>query len=814
MSVAVRAGGQAVDNMSGILADLLKVERVAPGAHFFDDLGADSMLLAQFCARVRKHPDLPSLSIKDVYAHPTIAGLAAAKASEPTVGPTKVSEPGDGPSSRHARPGTRRQILLCGALQLLLTVAYGYAVSLVLVRGLGWITGATTIPGAFVRSMVFGTAGFLATCLAPIAVKWVLIGRWRPQQITVWSLAYVRFWAVSTLIKLNPLVLFVGTPIYPLYLRALGARIGRDVAIFANFVPICTDLLTIGSGSTIRQKVYANCYRARDGVIEIGPVTIGRDCYIGETSVLDINTRIGDRAQLAHASALFAGQRILAGERRQGSPAEQCTRVDQIQVSPMRCSDLRKIIFSLCQLLKAIIVVPAGLCIMAAVLAAFPGLERLLDPNSWMVTEWSFYLRVMIVMLMIFIGGVVAFGIAILTVPRLLQRAITPGRTYPLFGVHHEIHNWITLLTNVRFFTHLFGDSSAIPHYLRLLGWDLSRIEQTGTNFGLHVEQENPYLTRIGTGTVVADGLLIGNADFSNTSFRVSETRIGAHNFIGNDIAYPSQGRTGDNCLLATKVMIPIDGPVRENVGLLGSPSFEIPRSVQRDSRFEFFGTGVQLRRRLLAKNKYNAVTMLLYLLMQFGYLYGTVLLSAVALELFAVLGALAFPLITVFGMVLGLLFFSLVERASSGFRRLTPKYCSIYHPYFWSHERYWKLMTQPAALNGTPLKGWGWRLLGVRVGKRLFDDGSVFVDKSLITIGDDCTLNAGSIIQPHSQEDGAFKADTVTLGSGCTIGVGALVHYGVTIGDHVDLAPDSFLMKGEEVPPNARWGGNPAREL
>ena len=45
-------------------------------------------------------------------------------------------------------------------------------------------------------------------------------------------------------------------------------------------------------------------------------------------------------------------------------------------------------------------------------------------------------------------------------------------------------------------------------------------------------------------------------------------------------------------------------------------------------------------------------------------------------------------------------------------------------------------------------------------------------------------------------------------------LGVGALVHYGVTMGDGAVLAPDSFLMKGEEVPPHARWGGNPAREM
>ena len=86
--------------------------------------------------------------------------------------------------------------------------------------------------------------------------------------------------------------------------------------------------------------------------------------------------------------------------------------------------------------------------------------------------------------------------------------------------------------------------------------------------------------------------------------------------------------------------------------------------------------------------------------------------------------------------------------------------------------------------------------------------------ERTLVTIGDGCALNAGSEIQCHSQEDGTFKSDRIVLGAGCTIGVGALVHYGVTMGEGSVLAPDSFLMKGEEVPPGARWGGNPAREM
>ncbi len=59
-----------------------------------------------------------------------------------------------------------------------------------------------------------------------------LIGRWTRQRIRVWSLAYVRFWVVKKLVVANPVVrLCVGTPLYDLYLRALGAKVGRGALI-------------------------------------------------------------------------------------------------------------------------------------------------------------------------------------------------------------------------------------------------------------------------------------------------------------------------------------------------------------------------------------------------------------------------------------------------------------------------------------------------------------------------------------------------------------------------------------------------------
>jgi len=89
---------------------------------------------------------------------------------------------------------------------------------------------------------------------------------------------------------------------------ALGAKVGRGVAVFSRNVPVCTDLLTLGDGAVIRTASSFACYRAHSGVIQTGPVTIGKDAVLGEASVLDIDTFLGQSAQLGHASSLHPGQ--------------------------------------------------------------------------------------------------------------------------------------------------------------------------------------------------------------------------------------------------------------------------------------------------------------------------------------------------------------------------------------------------------------------------------------------------------------------------------------------------------------------------
>jgi len=112
---------------------------------------------------------------------------------------------------------------------------------------------------------------------------------------------------------------------------------------------------------------------------------------------------------------------------------------------------------------------------------------------------------------------------------------------------------------------------------------------------------------------------------------------------------------------------------------------------------------------------------------------------------------------------------------------------------------------------NGTPFKNLLWRVLGVKIGRRVFDDGCSMTDRAMVTIGDGAILNMGSSLQAHSLDDGTFKSDCITLAEGGTVGTYALVHYRVTMGKDSVLDAHSFLMKGSDLPPGERWCGNPA---
>src|SRR4051812_35053468 len=90
-TTTVESGVAIAQEFAQILAELLTVHEIGHDEHFFDDLGADSMLMAQFCSRVRKRPGLPKVSMKDIYGHSTISGLAGALSAAAPAAPAAAA---------------------------------------------------------------------------------------------------------------------------------------------------------------------------------------------------------------------------------------------------------------------------------------------------------------------------------------------------------------------------------------------------------------------------------------------------------------------------------------------------------------------------------------------------------------------------------------------------------------------------------------------------------------------------------------------------------------------------------------------------
>src|SRR5439155_9828065 len=188
--VEVRDRGMCADATTGVegifaevLAGVLRVDRVSVNSHFFDALGADSLVMAHFCARVRKRGDLPPVSMRDIYQHPTIRNLAAALAdARPSPGTPSVSAAIEAPM-----PTSTREYVLCGALQALFLLAYSYAAMLGIEAGYTWISAGSSAVEIYLRLALAGSAGLFVVGAVPIAAKWVFVGRWKPQQIRLWS---------------------------------------------------------------------------------------------------------------------------------------------------------------------------------------------------------------------------------------------------------------------------------------------------------------------------------------------------------------------------------------------------------------------------------------------------------------------------------------------------------------------------------------------------------------------------------------------------------------------------------------------------
>jgi non-ribosomal peptide synthetase-like protein len=162
-------------------------------------------------------------------------------------------------------------------------------------------------------------------CSAAIAVllKWAVIGRYRSSEHPLWSFFVWRDELVNSaheqLAGEWMLRFAIGTPLMSLYLRAMGAKVGRGVwcettAITEYDVVELCDGAAINRGSCLMTHVF------HDRMLCIGPTCVGAGATLGPTSAVLPDTRLGAGTCIGGHSVVLRGEELPAGTRWHGAP--------------------------------------------------------------------------------------------------------------------------------------------------------------------------------------------------------------------------------------------------------------------------------------------------------------------------------------------------------------------------------------------------------------------------------------------------------------------------------------------------------------
>jgi non-ribosomal peptide synthetase-like protein len=168
-----------------------------------------------------------------------------------------------------------------------------------------------------------GVPGFLLTVL----LKWLFIGKYKPQQKPMWTWKVWRSEAItSTYEALSvPFLLtyMQGTPWLPLLLRLLGVKTGKRV--WMNTTDITEfDMVSIGDDTALNTDCGPQTHLFEDRVMKVGHVKIGARSTIGAGTIVLYDSEIGDNTHIEALSLVMKGERLAPATNWAGSPVRPC----------------------------------------------------------------------------------------------------------------------------------------------------------------------------------------------------------------------------------------------------------------------------------------------------------------------------------------------------------------------------------------------------------------------------------------------------------------------------------------------------------
>jgi non-ribosomal peptide synthetase-like protein len=787
--------------LAAVWERLFQPQPVSINDDFFLDLGGHSLLAAQMVSELRKDVRFQELSVLDIYRHPTIERLAARlapAADEPAVDESPASDP-----AIEFHPTSSLAHFSCGLMQL---IGLYFVVGFFSLQWLGpYLTYTWMIDNDY---LIFeAILGSLATLVAiyplmlavAVAVKWTVIGRYKAGDYPLWGVYYFRWWFVHSILSAIPVNYLSGTPLLNWLYRLLGAKIGKGVVLGSDNLS-AFDLISIGADSSIGTDAQLTGYTVEQGRLRIGPVHIGERCFVGTRSVVREHAAMADDSRLEDLSMLSRGQTISAGETWAGSPARCCPSPEKQADDDFYPSRLRRCGYGV---LYALGVLIFPVIVLAAIL---PGMILMNHLNYQ--DEYYSYL---VVSPLVAVSFIVFLCLEIALFKWLLLGKVEPGR----YRVHSFFYwrKWFVdqlMELSLDVLGPLYATIYLAPWY-RLLGAKLGKRAEISTASFI-----SPDLLTIDDEGFIADAVSLGAARIDGGYMTVAATRIGKRSFIGNSALLPPGAVVPDNCLIGCLSAPPAGQTLAEGSSWLGSPSFFLPQrqkttSFSEESTFKptlklwLQRAAIEFCRVTLPSTCFITIT--------------SVLLSIVLLiheEILIVALLALFPLIyAAFGLAAALLVVA-VKWLLMGRYRASEQ--PLWSTFVWKTElvnalhEHLACLFLTSKLAGTPFLCWFFRLLGAKIGRRVYMETTDLTEFDLVSIGDDAALNGDCTIQTHLFEDRVMKMSTVKIGSKCTVGSLSLVLYDTQMQPGSSLGNLSLLMKGESLPSDTRWEGIPAQ--
>ena len=153
--------------------------------------------------------------------------------------------------------------------------------------------------GTFVIAyLCFHTIWITITPLVFVAIKWIVIGRYKAGRYPIWGSYYLRWWFVDICRKLFLRGIWGSHDVLlNAYYRMLGAKIGPNVEISPECDVAEFDLVEIGAGASLEMATVRG-FGVDNGAMILGPVKVGREGSVGWKSVVAPYTSIPDNGHL------------------------------------------------------------------------------------------------------------------------------------------------------------------------------------------------------------------------------------------------------------------------------------------------------------------------------------------------------------------------------------------------------------------------------------------------------------------------------------------------------------------------------------